>query len=590
MTNLNEKQRITCLRNLKLLDTSPSESFDRITRLASELFHLPIAAVSLTDSDRQWFKSKVGVEHNEIPRHKAPCAAVAETNALLVVEDMKTDPFYCDSHLAGAGVRFYAGAPLITRDGFGLGALCVLGVEPRLVTTAECDALTDMASMVMDQIELQRAVGRIDATTGLPNRFQLLDDLAGLNAQASGKPRLISVVDLAENSQIANLARVLGASHFDNILRRLASIIARRVGEGRVLYHVGPTQFVVIAPDEAELGPYQEYVVSELRRLERLIDVAAQMTPSIGILCYEPEAMSPENVLRSLQSAVHEARASHNGVALFSAAADLRYQHNYRLLKDFSAASKADDQLFLVFQPRMSLNDDSVQSAEALLRWKHPEFGLVSPADFVPIVETSSYVKEMTAWVIDAALKKLGEWNASGFRMRLSINISAANLCEPDFLDRLDAKLTAYSVLPSQIEFELTETEMMKETGSAMDLLHKIADLGIGIAIDDFGTGYSSLTRMQKLPADVIKIDRSFIADMAEGNKERVLVQSMISLSHSLGYRVVAEGVESKEVADLLQAMRCDEIQGFWLSRPLQGDMLIRWLCERHALTLAQIA
>jgi GAF domain-containing protein len=180
-----EDARLDALYQLKLLDTSASESFDRITRMASQIFGLPIAAVSLTDRDRQWFKSRVGVDHRSVPRDKAPCAKVAETNELLVVEDLLSDPYYADSVLSRAGTRFYAGAPLVTSDGYGLGALCVLGTEPRKASGTELAALTDLAAMVMAQIELQHAFGRIDPVSGLPTRNQFCDDLADMARDVS---------------------------------------------------------------------------------------------------------------------------------------------------------------------------------------------------------------------------------------------------------------------------------------------------------------------------------------------------------------------------------------------------------------------
>ncbi|RZM17558.1 MAG: GAF domain-containing protein, partial [Sphingomonas sp.] len=175
MSDHHEEARLDALYQLKLLDTLASEGFDRITRMASQIFGLPVAAVSLTDRDRQWFKSRVGVEHRSIPRDKAPCAQVAESTQPLVIEDFQADACYADSVLGRAGTRFYAGAPLVTSEGYGLGSLCVLGTEPRKATEAELAALVDLAAMVMAQIELQHAFGRIDPVTGMPTRNQFRD-------------------------------------------------------------------------------------------------------------------------------------------------------------------------------------------------------------------------------------------------------------------------------------------------------------------------------------------------------------------------------------------------------------------------------
>jgi EAL domain-containing protein (putative c-di-GMP-specific phosphodiesterase class I)/GGDEF domain-containing protein len=575
-----ELARLSSLRNLRLLDTLPSESFDRITRLVASYFNLPIAAVSLTDVDRQWFKSKVGVEHDGIPRYKAPCAEVAETGRMLVIPDFEKDDHYADSTLGNAGIRFYAGAPLLTPDGHGLGALCVLGAEPRTITDDEMATLTDLAAMVMDQIELQHAVGRIDASSGLPNRFQLLNDLSDLQKN-HGEQRIISLLDLAQTAQFDRLSRVMGPSYLDGLIRTVARILKAHVGDQSTPYHVGPTQFAFFAPETADPDTYSELLAKTLRDIEKHGDFHMSMTPSIGVMSFDPAEMLPEDVLRSLQSAVQDARDSDTGVGSFSFATDMRHRRNFRLLQDFPIALDADDQLFLVFQPRMDLATGEVEIAEALLRWNHPVLGPISPAEFIPIVEASTYARALSAWVVEEALRNIAAWEAMGLKFKLSINLSALNLEEHDFFERMMEKLKEHCVDPDRIELELTETAMMKETDRALDLLQRLTATGIRLAIDDFGTGYSSLAYMQKLPASVVKIDRSFIADMANGNRERVLVRSMINLSHSLGYRVVAEGVESADASDLLQAMGCDEIQGFWLSRPMRGDALLDWLAHQ---------
>ncbi|MCF1434300.1 EAL domain-containing protein [Agrobacterium vitis] len=577
-----ELARLTSLRNLKILDTLPSESFDRITRIVSEFFGLPVAAVSLTDVDRQWFKSKVGIEHNQIPRFKAPCAEVAETCRPLIVNDFHNDAFYVDSPLGQAGVRFYAGVPLMTTDGYSLGALCVLDNEPHTVGDREMAVLSDMAAMVMAQIEMQHAVGRIEAASGLPNRFQLLSDLADIGKHGGGKERLIGVLDLARTMQFDRLSRVMGPSHLDGVIRSVAQFLQRAVGDHTASYHIGAMQFALIPPEDVTSESLLPMLKSLLSDVGEVANLRLTMTPSLGVTWFNPGAMEPENVLRSLQSAVQDARDSETGIAFFSDDHDLLHRRNFRLLQDFPVALASQDQLHLVFQPRLSLKTGQAECAEALLRWTHPELGSISPAEFVPVIEASDLVRAMSAWVIDKALSHLAVLRGQGIDMRLSINISALNLNEPEFLELLKEKLAKYDVLPGQIEFELTETAMMRETEKSLDLLHALSAHGVRLAIDDFGTGYSSLAYMQKLPADVVKIDRSFVADMAKGNRERVLVRSMINLSHSLGYEVVAEGVETLEAADLLQAMGCDEIQGFWLSRPMAAEILPEWLRHRR--------
>jgi EAL domain-containing protein (putative c-di-GMP-specific phosphodiesterase class I) len=577
----NEIARLSSLKNLRLLDTLPSENFDRITRLAADIFGLPIAAVSLTDTNRQWFKSKVGVDHNEIPREKAPCANVAETKKPFVIRDFQQDDCYADSTLGCAGIRFYAGAPLVTADGFGLGALCVLGTEPRDITDREIATLCDLAAMVMDQVELTHALGRIEACSGLPNRFQLMNDLSDSALRADTGDRIISLLDLSQTEQFERLSRVLGPSHLDTVINVVSSLLREHVGPDATPYHIGPTQFAFFAPETSDVESYMILLKELLRNIEGNSDTQISMTPAIGIVSYDPQTTLPEDILRSLQSAVQDARESAAKIELFSPAMDLRHRRNFRILQDFRAALAASDQLSLVFQPRIDVSTGEIFSAEALLRWDHPVLGPISPVEFIPVVEASAFARELTDWVMDEAIFHISSWGKKGLRFKLSLNLSALNLEECDFFERLMSKLARFDVEPDQIELELTETVMMKETEGAFGLLNQLKTAGVQLAIDDFGTGYSSLAYLQKLPADVVKIDRSFVADMENGNRERVLVRSMIDLSHSLGYRVVAEGVETQEAADLLEVMGCDEIQGYWLSRPVRSEALFDWLVER---------
>lgn len=283
MRHNDEEGRIDALYRLNLLDTAPSESFDRITRMASQIFGLPIAAVSLTDRNRQWFKSRIGVDHWSIPRHKAPCAEVAETADTVVISDLLADSCYRTSGLADQGVRFYAGASLTTREGYSLGALCVLGTEPRQATEEEMNALNDLAKMVMAQIELQHAFGRLDPLSGLPNRTQFLEDLADLGRDHPGEPRLAVLIDLARHEQLNNGLRVMGAAYLDQIVQEAARTIADAIGRERTAYHVATTQFAFLAPAGVEEHAYLATMTDLLVRFRSHARERFIMDTSIGV-------------------------------------------------------------------------------------------------------------------------------------------------------------------------------------------------------------------------------------------------------------------------------------------------------------------
>jgi|TARA_R100000501_G_scaffold10060_2_gene19889 EAL domain-containing protein (putative c-di-GMP-specific phosphodiesterase class I) len=570
MLQVNEEARLDALRQLNLLDTPPSESFDRITRMASQIFGLPIAAVSLTDQDRQWFKSRVGVEHSSIPRDKAPCAAVAESSAPLLIPDLLADECYAESILAGQGVRFYAGAPLITRDGFGLGALCVLGVEPRDASSAEMSALNDLAQIVMSQIELQHAFGRVDPLSGLPNRTQFLEDLEDLGRDQPGERRLAVLVDLASSEQLNHGTHVMGSAYIDDIVKTAARSVRSTLGAARTAYHVAATQFAFLAPPGTDERSYARLLGDALEDARRATGGQFIVTTVIGVAPFTTGETPPADILRTAHSAAHDARRSQTHIMFYSSKNDRQHRRRFNLLADFRAALSRPGELRLVFQPRIELSTGRCSGAEALLRWQHPELGNVPPGEFVPIIEQTSLARPATAWVLDTALGHLIEMRGRGVDFRLSVNVSASNLEQTDFAQHVQLLLLKHRLRPDMLELEITESAVMENAGEALSQLNALAEAGIQLAIDDFGTGYSSLAYLQRLPAHVVKIDQSFVRTLVESEREQSLVRSMITLSHDLDYRVVGEGVETEATGLLLAEMGCDEAQGYFYARPME--------------------
>lgn len=591
MHDYQEEARLEALYQLKLLDTSSTESFDRITRMASQIFGLPVAAVSLTDRDRQWFKSRVGVDHTSLPRDGAPCAQVTESSKLLVIEDLQADAYYADSALGRAGTRFYAGAPLITNDGYGLGALCFLGNEPRQATPAELAALVDLAAMVMAQIELQHAFGHVDPVSGLPTRTQFRDDLIDLARDHPGEPRLAVVVDLARDDQISRITRVLGGARVDEMIREATRSLLKILKPTRSAYHVGPAQMAFLSPPGIEQVAYLQALQSEFEQIQASSSVRFVTNVAIGVRPFILGEMPADDVLRGAASAARDARCADCAIALYSSSSDTAQQRQYSLLRDFGTALEGSDQLRLVYQPRIDLKTGRCVGAEALLRWRHPRLGEVSPAEFIPIIEQTSLARQTTQWVVDAAMDRLAGWEETGNAVALSVNISAANLGEADFVQRLQLGLLKRGLRPDQLEIELTESAIMEQPDKAMAVLRDLDAAGLRLAIDDFGTGHSSLAYLQQLPARVLKIDQAFIRNLTEPRgPDFVLVETMIGLAHRLGYLVVAEGIETAEAAAILTELKCEEAQGFWFARPMEAEQFVAWLDQRQGTSSQLVA
>ena len=583
MTAHNETERLNALRKLGLLDTAPSEQFDRITRMAARLFGVPIAAVSLTDSDRQWFKSRVGVEHTAIPRMKAPCGTVADSSTVLVVHDLLADDHFRDSHLAEAGVRFYAGAPLITHDGYCLGSMCVLGLEARTISEEEKASLLDLAAMVMSQIELRHTITRVDPLSGLPNRKQLIEDFADMKLDCpTGERRLAILVDMATPEQLSNAARVMASSYLDDLMTEAIGAYRASMGAEHKLYQLAATQFIAISPPDADDIQWRDGLAAWLDSRACWSTSRFVTTPAIGIAPFIVGRDDCQDVLRIAQNAMQDAHQAGQPIGMYSWVQDAAYRRRFMLLNDFTIALKAAGQLSLVYQPRIDLASGACLGAEALLRWQHPKLGNISPGEFIPLVEQTSMMRAATIWVLEHALVQLAAWRQAGHALQMSVNVSAANLLETGFVDCVMELLSRHQLEPGWLELEVTESAIMENQGAALRTLAALDSAGVKLAIDDFGTGYSSLSYLQSIPAHVVKIDQSFVRNLADDERDRTLVKTMISLSHELGFRVVAEGIETDAACAALKLLGCDEGQGYLFARPLSAGELEAWHEKRH--------
>ena len=308
--------------------------------MASQIFGLPVAAVSLTDQDRQWFKSRVGVDHCSIPRAGAPCAEVAESTQALVIEDFLEDPSYAESPLGRAGTRFYAGVPLVTNDGYGLGALCVLGTEPRKASSAELAALTDLAAMVMAQIELQHAFGRIDPVSGMPTRNQFREDLMDLARDHAGKQYLAVVVDLAREDQISRITRAMGAARVDQMVHEAAQALRAALGPDRYAYQVGTAQFAFISPSDVEQSGYIELLRTSFASMRVSSSVRFVTNVTIGVRSFVAGAVSVDDVIRGATSAAQDARDTDGSIALYSQHATPRIAASMACCKTLAQRSR----------------------------------------------------------------------------------------------------------------------------------------------------------------------------------------------------------------------------------------------------------
>lgn len=577
-----QQMRVETLRELNILDTPPDEKLDRVTRLAARIFRAPIAAISFSDERRQWVKSSVGFQEIEFRQSDVPCYEVVRKGHPLVVQNLEADANFSEKWLATKGLRFYAGVPLTTHDGVVVGALCVLDIVERRASDEEMAALHDLAAMAMEHIERKESSDSREVVSGLPNRMQLLDDLATVRLKKDDGEKVAIVIDLADPAEMNKLLGVLGTVYLDDVIRAGKLAIRDVVGRECRLYMVKTMSFLALmdANGRDSWLPVVKRLQTRLKAPILCGGIPVTVKAAIGVSPFSVASTVPRDVIRTAMSAACKARESELEYAVYDSGSDGLNRRRFALLSDVPSGLEQAGQFTLAFQPRVQVRSGVCASAEALLRWNHPLFGAVSPAEFIPLVEETALARPITRWVIAQALGQLAAWRDEGLDIRLSINISARNLEEEDFVENLRSNLKESGVPPSLFELEFTESALIRNRARVLAQLEQIRTMGIELAIDDFGSGYSTFSYLHKLPATVVKLDRSFMNSLEE-SKDQTLVRSMVNISHEMGYRVVAEGVETSEQYRFLEECGCDEVQGYLFSRPLSAAQFAHWLRER---------
>jgi EAL domain-containing protein (putative c-di-GMP-specific phosphodiesterase class I)/GGDEF domain-containing protein len=565
-----ESARLAALHQLDVINGN-SEDLDAITRLVADHFAMPIAYISLIDSDRQWMKSGHGVALESTPRNASFCTHTVAAADLLVIEDTLQDSrFSGNAMVTGPSqIRFYAGAPLLTADGYAIGALCLMDRRPRQLDAVQRIRLQELAAFVMSHILLRRTVGRVDPVSGMPNKYQLAEDLAALQKEAHGQRRVLAYIDMPDTATAFEIATVLGATAYDKLIGNVAQKIKDLLAGAADVYHIGDTRFGLLSRDAdtdafcALLGSLDAALLAPVESM----NVPMNLLSFGGILTFEIGHGVAVDAPRKALSAVHQALIGQRRWSLYSEQDDVSHQRSFRLLNDMHQAVKGDG-FRLVYQPKLDLRSGQYSGAEALLRWDHAQLGAVPPMEFIPLVEKTALISPLTDWVVRGTLAEMRGWHARGYPVKVAINFSARNFEEPGMVRRLQAACLEFDIDPRFIEIEATEGVWM-ESPAALQALHAIRDLGMGIALDDFGTGYSNFAYLQKLPATVVKLDQSLIRNLHASTRDQRIVRSLITLAKGLDYRVVAEGVETREALEMITAWGADEAQGYLLDKPL---------------------
>ncbi|MBK8755351.1 MAG: EAL domain-containing protein [Candidatus Competibacteraceae bacterium] len=466
-------------------------------------------------------------------------------------------------------------------------AIIGVGNKPEDYTSDDVAAVQVLADLLIDAVERKQAEDRIehlayhDALTQLPNRVLLTDRLQQAMAQTERDQKRLAVcyIDLDDFKPIND---TWGHSHGDQVLMEVAQRLKASVRAGDTVARLGGDEFVLLLGDLADVEECEHALDRVVTALRVPFTVSGQLLPltaSLGVSLYPDDHADPDTLLRHSDQTMYAAKqAGGNCYHWFDAEYDRRSRHYRDSLHRIEQGLVAGE-LRLYYQPQVDMRHGTVIGVEALIRWQHPDEGLLPPARFMPAVEASDLAIAVGQWVMNEALRQMTIWAAQGLRLPVSINISSRHLQQSDFVAELQAALAAHPDVPAHgLELEILETVALEDMAIISHLIESCRQLGVRFALDDFGTGYSSLTYLKNLAVHLLKIDQSFVRDLLVDSEARAIVEGVIGLSVAFRRKVIAEGVETDAHGSLLIRLGCDLAQGYGIARPMPPEQLPAWI------------
>jgi diguanylate cyclase (GGDEF)-like protein len=472
-------------------------------------------------------------------------------------------------------------APLRTGDRV-LGTLELADRQGQLAsfTADDVQVLETLATHLTAAIENQQLLDRLrhaayhDRLTDLPNRARLaqaLDEEIPA-ATASGEAVVLCQLDV---DRFKDINDSLGHAWGDRLLVRLGERIRACAPEGSLVARVGADEFAVLTrvADVDHAGPIGARLRTAVSTAYPLAGLTIDVAVSVGVAVAPEHAPNGDTLMRRVDVAVSTTKSTGRPVLVYEPSMDQASLHRLRLVTQLREALDSG-QVVVRYQPKIALRTRELIGAEALVRWNHPEFGEVMPDEFVPLAEVTGLVGALTMHVLRTAVAQCRQWLDRDMRIGIAVNLSARNLLDGDFPDRVAEVLAEFRVPADMLIFELTENSVMTDPDRMKPVLHRLHELGVGLSIDDFGIGYSSLSQLRRLPVDEVKIDKLFVFSMGTDLGDLAIVRAIIELGHSLGLRVVAEGLEDEATLARLSALGCDLAQGYYLGRPARAEAI----------------
>jgi diguanylate cyclase (GGDEF)-like protein/PAS domain S-box-containing protein len=519
-------------------------------------------------------------------------ATAIRTGQTNVVRNMQSDPRYAPWR--AQILRMTSGVACLLRvGGEVIGALAIYDAEADTFDADEITLLTESAEDLAFGIATLRAraqqqttqeamhrLTRFDALTGLPNETQFTEFLVAAikTGQRLDQPFAVMQTNI---EQLREINDALGFSHGDHMLREFGARLSQAAPASAMVARLRGDEFAILLPDSdaSTATAMVQRLEAALERPFPIADISLDVSAKTGITLFPAHGLTPHDLYRHMDIAVHQAKKKGLSHVVFDPRLNQDQSRRLTMAGELRRAIEGGD-LSLYLQPKVEMRTGRVCGAEGLVRWRHAERGLIMPGEFIGLAEQTGLIKPLTEWVIETGLRLNHDWQRLGCALPIAVNLSARNLRDENLLEKIRQLQTTWGVSAGLLELEITESTVMDDAEFALRVLHSLRDAGIPLYIDDFGTGYSSLSYLQKLPVEYIKIDQSFVRDMAFGKDSAMIVRSTIDLVRDLGRKTVAEGVETQAHWDQLAAFGCDFAQGYFIARPMPAEDFQNWVAQ----------
>jgi len=419
-----------------------------------------------------------------------------------------------------------------------------------------------------------------DHLTGLPNRNFLYEKIETLINDKSRQQFEFAVL-MMDLNQFKEVNDSMGHQAGDKLIQHVAARIKKVLRVTDTFVRLGGDEFAVLLPgaDKNTATVVAQNIVSFMQSSFQVDRKQIPVGISIGMACYPDDGTTADILIQHADVAMYHAKESGSGYALYDANEDQYTAQRLYMLCNLRDAMD-NRQITLHYQPIIDVNRRNIWGVEALARWYHPELGLIMPEEFIPLAVQSNLMRTLSLYVLQAAIEQMAQWQNDGIELRVSVNLSVHDIQDALLPEKLRELIERNRINPTRLILEITENSVMTDSHGVRMVIEQLHEMGVSLAIDDFGTGYSSLSYLKQIPADEIKIDKSFVRDMSRDDNDAVIVRTTIELAHNMGRRVIAEGVEDQDAYDLLEILRCDLAQGYHICKPISELDLRRWLAE----------